>query len=315
MTRIVPHQLHNTATIRYFYEVARARSFRKAADVVHIAASALNRHVQLLEKSLGTPLFERGRGRSGVRLTAAGELLLRRVAYALNELSTAAMEIDALRGLKRGRVNAAFTDAVARDFLPAFLPAFAKANPNIEFEIKIGNTPQLLDMLNEGSVDVVLAYDIPAQIGVTLHAEYALRSCVAVHVGHPFAVKDFVRLAECTQFPLALSDDANYLRGLLMRMREETGVMPSPILTTNSYELMRDFVERGEAISIQTCIDSGSSARSGAIVFVPLRDSLAHYSVLGCASRAGRRLSGAAEVFAQGMLESLDRRIGSHRRK
>ncbi|MBN9008970.1 MAG: LysR family transcriptional regulator, partial [Rhizobiales bacterium] len=63
----------NTAAIRYFQEVVRAGSFRKAADRIHIAASAINRHVRLLEEELGARLFERGKGRRGIKLTSAGE--------------------------------------------------------------------------------------------------------------------------------------------------------------------------------------------------------------------------------------------------
>ncbi|WP_258367825.1 LysR family transcriptional regulator, partial [Komagataeibacter oboediens] len=57
----------------YFLAVARHRSIRKAAESLHIAGSAINRHILLGEKQLQTPLFERLP--SGMRLTAAGELL------------------------------------------------------------------------------------------------------------------------------------------------------------------------------------------------------------------------------------------------
>ena len=61
--------------LRYVDEVARAGSIRKAAEQLHVTASAVNRRVLDLEEELGAPLFER-RAR-GVRLTAAGELFVR----------------------------------------------------------------------------------------------------------------------------------------------------------------------------------------------------------------------------------------------
>jgi len=67
----------NTSALRYFYEVARSGSFRRAAEKVHVAASAISRQIQLLEDELGVELLERGR--KGVRLTVAGEALMHRV--------------------------------------------------------------------------------------------------------------------------------------------------------------------------------------------------------------------------------------------
>jgi DNA-binding transcriptional LysR family regulator len=307
----IPHQLLNTAGIRYFYEVARAHSFRKAGDRIHVAASAINRHVRLLEEGLGAKLFERGRGRSGVELTAAGEVLMRRVSYALNELVTAGAEINALRGQQRVRVSAAVTDAVARDFLPAFFPSFMEANPNIQFNIKVASTPQLIEMLIEDRIEVLLAYDVPPQITIRSHAEYALGSSIAVCKTHPLASRTSVRLAECARFPLALSDEAQYLRGILTRMLGDTGVMPSPLLTTNSYQLMRDVVRYSLAVSVQTRIDMRASSDSDDLVFVPLRDPLARYSILTCASRSGRRLSSAADQFVRAVVASLDQSLNA----
>src|ERR1700710_3137407 len=86
--------------LRYFYEVAQAGSFRRAAERINVAASALNRQITLLEAELKAPLFERRPGRGKLRLTAAGEVLLHRVRLSMNELAIARSAIEALKGLK-----------------------------------------------------------------------------------------------------------------------------------------------------------------------------------------------------------------------
>jgi DNA-binding transcriptional LysR family regulator len=58
----------------YFLEVARQGSLRRAAEVLHVSASAIDRQILRAEESFETPLFERLP--SGLKLTAAGELLL-----------------------------------------------------------------------------------------------------------------------------------------------------------------------------------------------------------------------------------------------
>ena len=67
----------HAAALYYFREVARVGSIRRAASSMNVAASALNRQIINLEIQLGTPLFDRLPG--GMRLTVAGDLLLRHV--------------------------------------------------------------------------------------------------------------------------------------------------------------------------------------------------------------------------------------------
>lgn len=58
----------------YFTEVARQGSFRKASEALHVSASSIDRQILRVEQELAMPLFERHP--TGLRLTAAGELLL-----------------------------------------------------------------------------------------------------------------------------------------------------------------------------------------------------------------------------------------------
>ncbi len=58
----------------YFTEVARQGLFRKASEALHVSASSIDRQILRVEQELAMPLFERHP--TGLRLTAAGELLL-----------------------------------------------------------------------------------------------------------------------------------------------------------------------------------------------------------------------------------------------
>jgi molybdate transport repressor ModE-like protein len=68
------HNLLHPKALRYLAAVAQLGSVQAAAREVSISASAIDRHILLLEEDLGLPLFERLP--RGMRLTAAGELLL-----------------------------------------------------------------------------------------------------------------------------------------------------------------------------------------------------------------------------------------------
>jgi len=102
--------------LQYVDEVARAGSIRRAAERLNVTASAVNRRIMDLEEELDTELFER-RPR-GVRLTAAGETFLRYVRAQSADVERMRSQIEDLKGLRRGVVRIACSQALAPDFLP-----------------------------------------------------------------------------------------------------------------------------------------------------------------------------------------------------
>ena len=82
-----------------FLAVARAKSFRGAAEVLHLSQPALSQHVAELERELGAWLFDR-LGRR-VALTEAGRIVEEHALRLFATLTSAREAIDELRGLKR----------------------------------------------------------------------------------------------------------------------------------------------------------------------------------------------------------------------
>jgi DNA-binding transcriptional LysR family regulator len=77
--------------LRYAMLVAELGSFRRAADVLNLSQSTVSRRIQLLERRLGVPWFERSR--SGTRLTYAGERFILDAAVGAGHLHQAASDL------------------------------------------------------------------------------------------------------------------------------------------------------------------------------------------------------------------------------
>ncbi len=105
----------------YFAEVARSGSLRRAAEKLHISASAINRQILQAEEAFGTPLFERLP--EGLRMTTAGELLLYdNLLRWQKEFRLTRQKFDELQGLKRGTVSVGMVQALAEGALPRRWP-------------------------------------------------------------------------------------------------------------------------------------------------------------------------------------------------
>ena len=88
--------------LRYIDEIARCGSIRAAGERLHVAPSAINKHLLLLEEELGGPLFERLP--RGMRPTPTGELLLGHLRKTMLEYRQVEAEIRDLKTLQRGEV-------------------------------------------------------------------------------------------------------------------------------------------------------------------------------------------------------------------
>ena len=116
--------------LRYFTAVAEARSFRAAAQQLHVSQPPLTRQVQQLEELLGVVLLERQP--RGVELTAAGAVFLDE---ARNLLALAEQALDrtqmAAQG-QLGRLDVGVFGSAVFDAIPRVIQAFRTSYPKVE---------------------------------------------------------------------------------------------------------------------------------------------------------------------------------------
>jgi DNA-binding transcriptional LysR family regulator len=139
--------------LRAFEAVARRRSFALAATELRLTASAISHQVARLEDHLGVRLFERSA--HAVRLSAAGERYLARIAGALQAIATATDD------LKQGVNNSLYvhcSPSLASLWLMPRLRAFALANPEIQLNLSASPTHSDFAL---GQADLDIRYGIP----------------------------------------------------------------------------------------------------------------------------------------------------------
>jgi len=141
--------------VEAFVQVARLGSVKAAAEELALSSPALSRRVQALERFVGRPLFERRH--QAMLLNADGELLLARIAPALDALTQA---IDATTGeAEMLRLRLGVLPLFASQQLIPLLPQLRKLHPEIHIDLDTG--AHLLARLGEGvDAAIVLSRDI-----------------------------------------------------------------------------------------------------------------------------------------------------------
>ena len=159
----------HAAVLRYFDHVARHGSIRKAADALSVASSAVNRQILRLEDEMGVALFERGR--SGVRPTAAGELLLRHVRETQNEYQRTRAEIASLGGTVSGDVRIISLESLLVRFLPQVVDEMSAKHPKVSFTVLAAALPLIAFVYENWGFDAlfrVLAVSAAVILGAVL---------------------------------------------------------------------------------------------------------------------------------------------------
>lgn len=140
--------------LRAFLAVARIRGFRDAARTTGVSASTLSEAVRRLETQLGIRLLNRTT--RSVTPTEAGELLIARLAPALDEVASALEAIGGSPDRPAGTLRLNVPVSAARLVLPRILPGFMVAFPDIRVEIDAEDS--FVDVLASGA-DAGIRYD------------------------------------------------------------------------------------------------------------------------------------------------------------
>jgi len=140
--------------LRTLVAIIELGSFSAAARALHLAQPTVSLHISELEARLATPLIVRGGRR--MTPTGAGEVLVARARRLLREAEEA---IDLVKRHREGhvaRVRLASSSGAMVHLLPQILEALGAELPNIDVQVTVGRSAELMDKLFVGDVDIAL---------------------------------------------------------------------------------------------------------------------------------------------------------------
>ncbi|TCZ64938.1 LysR family transcriptional regulator [Roseicella aquatilis] len=279
--------------LRYFLAVARTGSIRGAAEVLHVAASAISRQILELEAECGQALLERLP--RGVVLTEAGRVVADHAQRQADELSLLEDRLRRLQGARQGTVRLCCGAGFLADLLDHGLAGFSTAHPGIAFHVTTATSDGILAALAQGEADIGLAYTPPAQAGLrsVLSIDQPLQAVLPPR--HPLALAGLpVPLRSFASEPVALLPPDHGIRQLIARVEADADFRLVPRLETASFELHRRFVAAGMGFAFLPGFTVTAELRAGSVAAVPLRDPLLSEARAHLLVRAGRRMPEAA---------------------
>ena len=174
--------------LKYFEAIAEEGHITKAAKRLFMTQPSLSQQLKILENELGVTLVERSS--RGIRLTDAGHLLQERAGQILALLRTTTVELRELHAGYKGTLAIGTIASAGGALLPGFIRTFHQNYPGVRFQFWEGDTYRILDLLNNGVIEVGVArpvfkledynwLDLPAEPMMAAMAGESPAACTA----------------------------------------------------------------------------------------------------------------------------------------
>ncbi|MBS6646521.1 MAG: LysR family transcriptional regulator [Clostridiaceae bacterium] len=144
----------NFELYRTFYFAAKHKNLTSAAKALYVTQPTVTHAIQLLERELGCTLFVRSQ--KGVALTPEAQMLFDHVSAAYEHLMEAEEQLNSLKELSTGTVSIGASETTLHHYLIPYLVRYRKAFPQIRLRISNSNTPETLNAIRSGTLDLAV---------------------------------------------------------------------------------------------------------------------------------------------------------------
>jgi DNA-binding transcriptional LysR family regulator len=240
--------------MRVLREVAVRGSFSAAADALSFTQSAVSQQIAALEREAGTVLVERNA--RGVRLTDAGRALVRHTEAILARLTEAEAELEAIAGLRGGRVRMAAFESAAATLMPRAIAEFRSRHPAVELSMTLAEPEDSLPQLRSGELELAITFDGGGLVEAFSHDGLELVQLMedplylVLAADHPLAHRRNVRLADLAQEPWIGGPAGCECNRLIHRSCAAAGYDPRIAFEIDDYGAVQGLVAAGVGVSL-----------------------------------------------------------------
>ena len=237
--------------MKVFQSVAKNLSFTKASQDLFISQPAITKHIQELESTYQTRLFDR-QG-SKICLTESGKLLLEHCERILDDYKRLEYEMHLLHNEYKGGLRLGASTTIAQYVLPPLLASFIKKFPHISLSLTNGNTRDIEAALQEHSIDLGLVEGV-FRLPNLKYTTFLEDELVAVtRMGSKLPVDDEITPEDLLNLPLVLRERGSGTLDVFERALLQHNIKLSSLqvlIYLGSTESIKLFLEHTDCLGI-----------------------------------------------------------------
>ncbi|NMB42305.1 MAG: LysR family transcriptional regulator [Firmicutes bacterium] len=244
--------------LKIFLEVARQKSFSRAAENIFLSQPTVSAHIKKLEDEVGTPLLDRSRRE--LQLTEAGKILFQYAQELLEMKEQALSAIQEKYKLIEGHLDVAASSVPGSYLLPRLLQSFREKYPGVTFSILLRDTGQVLRSVKDYSYDLGFTGE-PGnrkELGQAKLVEDELILVASPKIQLPAAKQagsslPTARLSACTNMPFLLREPGSATRMVFEKaLRKQWGrdISLNVIGYLESQEAIKEAAKAGLGLTV-----------------------------------------------------------------
>ena len=281
--------------LRLFLALADTGSVSAAARAMHVTQPTASMQLREVADAVGLPLYEVVARR--VHLTDAGRELARTARAMVGEWEGFAQQVDATKGLERGRLKVAVV-STAEYFVPRLLGTFCDRHPSIEISLEVQNRDGVVARLRDNLDDLYVMSMPPADVAIEDRVLMPNPLVVIAPASHPLASRANAGLRDLRDARFILREPGSGTRMATDAHFRAAGFSPNLRLELGSNEAIKEAVagNLGVAVVSVHALQARMPARGVTVLRVrgfPIR------SQWHVVHPKGKRLSPIAEVFRE----------------
>ncbi|HEX4624635.1 MAG TPA: LysR family transcriptional regulator [Solirubrobacteraceae bacterium] len=296
--------------LRVLKEVAEQGSFSAAAESLAYTQSAVSQQIAALERESGTTLVDRGP--RGIRLTDAGRALVQHAEDILCRLGAAEAELEAIAGLRGGRVRLSAFPTAGATIVPLAVKTFMARHPGVEMQLFEREPEDGVAMLKSGELDIALS--IGYEGAGTVHnptdgvEEIDLLedpTYLAMPADHRYARKARTRLSDFSEESWIHSACKGTCGAVALRALHNAGFEPTIVFETDDYNVAQGLVAAGMGVTLLPEMALRNLRED--IIVRPLGTQVTHRRIMACLLQGAYR-----SPATDAMLGILHEAVGEH---
>jgi DNA-binding transcriptional LysR family regulator len=245
--------------LRVLKAVSEHGSFSAAADALSYTQPAISQQIAALEKRAGTTLVDRGS--RGVRLTDAGRTLVEHADVVIARLAAAEAELEAIAGIRGGRVRLSSFPTAGASLLPPAVAEFTRRHPEVELNFLEREPEDASASLRAAELEIAIVFEYGDDMkqpefdrmyeGIELHHLVDDPMYLALPRDHPLAAKPRVRLGDVAgETWIQESGTHSWCGSFHEAVCTKAGFQPRVGFRSDDYNVVQGLIAAGVGISL-----------------------------------------------------------------
>nr|WP_315187266.1 LysR family transcriptional regulator [uncultured Albidiferax sp.] len=272
-------------------------NIHRASQVLNMTQPAASKLLKDLEDVLEVPLFDRLP--RGMRPTWYGETMIRHARVALASLNQAHEELTALKAGRFGQVSVGAITSPGLTLLPSAVAMVKREQPTLRVGLEIENSPVLIERLQQGKLDLVVARLFAEQDKTNLRYEPLIEEpvCAIARPDHPLVGVQGLALRDVVAAGWIVPPAGSVLRHRFDLMFQEVGLAPpTNVIESSALLFITRMLQQSDMLAVIAADVAHYYAAHGLAAIVPL-DMPCHMDAFGIITRTDRLPSPAAKVM------------------